>query len=249
MTESARQEGRKSRVRSRDASPAACTGSTRRPTYASSPPQHHTLHPVRPNTSPPPAAIYALQQVWHKTSLAHLIPLMKMRPAHPLPAPASRQSLHARSRVPPVPTRARVIDPRMYGAVHLGEDMLAAVVASQPAHGRAASVRGRRSAGVDDAMGYRGRGEQAARLGRGAGARAGAGDDDVWRRRARLGGAESAANDVPDGPDDTYTSSATAMPPAHAAAVPAPPPKSKPLKDLSQPRQEEVVSAVLSVVQ
>ncbi|KAF8530655.1 hypothetical protein JB92DRAFT_2825613 [Gautieria morchelliformis] len=222
MSERARRKVRTSRGRRGDATPRRARR-PRRGHIRRHPPKNHTLHAP-----------------WHKTSLLHLIRPMKRRPAHPLPAPtpASRQSLHARSRArkkpraPTVPThaRVRVIDPRMYGAVHLREDMLVAIVASQraqgPAHARAASpVRGRRRHGLPRER------RAASRLGRGEGARAGAPNDN--------GGAESAANDVPDGPDDTYTSAATAVPPAHAAAAPAPPPKSKPLKDLFQPREEE----------
>ncbi|KAF8514397.1 hypothetical protein JB92DRAFT_3115673 [Gautieria morchelliformis] len=66
-----------------------------------------------------------------------------MRPAHPLLAPASRQGLDAKSKkrkkrgALAVPTGARVyvIDPPVYGAVHLRKHMLEAVAAAQPAQG------------------------------------------------------------------------------------------------------------------
>ncbi|KAF8585283.1 hypothetical protein K439DRAFT_1660344 [Ramaria rubella] len=73
---------------------------------------------------------------WHKTSLSHLIRPMKMRPLRPLPDTSTGQKTNGpkkRRKKPSsfdVPTRARVkmIDPRLYGAVHLRGDLLEAVV-------------------------------------------------------------------------------------------------------------------------
>ena len=66
---------------------------------------------------------------------------MKMRPSHPLPELSGRHKSDATNKKHKkkpgsfdVPTRARVrtIDPRSFGAVHLREDMLDAILESQP---------------------------------------------------------------------------------------------------------------------
>ncbi|KAF8512285.1 hypothetical protein JB92DRAFT_3117325 [Gautieria morchelliformis] len=209
--------------------------------------KNHTLHPA-----------------WHKTSLAHLIRPMKMRAARPLPAPASRQSLDAKSKkrkklALAVPTRARVrvIDPRVYGAVHLREHMLEAVVAAQPsqpsqgpAHARSALPSSRASVQSPS--------EEDGRQGSKATGAAG-GDEsrvmpDLEEEKARdlelmmtmfgdderhWGGAESAEDDVTDEPC-AVQAEVTPLPEAtHAPVAPATPQKARSLKDLFRPHEEE----------
>jgi hypothetical protein len=90
---------------------------------------------------PRAAIFYILCQAWHETSLAHLIRPLKMRPAHPLPAPPSTRHKQdatkkqgaeeeaENSRCSEQGTRTR----HRPAPVDLREGMLDGVVAAQPA--------------------------------------------------------------------------------------------------------------------
>lgn len=69
-------------------------------------------------------------QGWKQTALSHLVFPIRMRPSHPLDRPKNTLSSprkHRKRRITPITrARRRKIDPTMYGAVHLTEEMLAA---------------------------------------------------------------------------------------------------------------------------